>query len=82
MCEEVIAPLVRADGGELFIVAIEPDMLAIHLAGTCAGCPGTSLTTRFMIEPAVHAVAPAIRVVVTSGVQPPEGARRVGNGAR
>lgn len=74
ICREVIAPLVRADGGELYIVAIEPDQLTLHLAGLCSGCPGATLTKRAVIEPAVHAVAPSARVVVTNGARIPEGA--------
>jgi Fe-S cluster biogenesis protein NfuA len=74
ICREVIAPLVRADGGELYLVAIEPDQLTLHLAGLCSGCPGATLTKRAVIEPAVHAVAPSARVVVTNGARIPEGA--------
>ena len=77
VCRDVIAPLVRADGGELFIVAVEPDHVTLHLAGTCAGCPGAVLTARGIIEPAVHAVAPTARVVVTNGAKVPEGASPV-----
>ena len=64
--------------GELYLVAVEPDHLTLHLAGTCSGCPGAVLTTRGVIEPAVHAVAPSARVVVTNGVKVPEGASLVG----
>ena len=74
VCKEVIAPLIRSDGGELYLVAVEPDHLTLHIAGTCSGCPGAVLTTRGVIEPAVHAVAPSARVVVTSGVRVPGGA--------
>jgi Fe-S cluster biogenesis protein NfuA len=74
VCKEVIAPLVRADGGELYLVAVEADHLTLHLAGTCSGCPGAVLTTRGVIEPAVHAVAPSARVVVTNGAKVPDGA--------
>ena len=78
ICREVIAPLVRADGGELYLVAIEPDQLTLHLAGLCSGCPGATLTKRAVIEPAVHAVAPSARVVVTNGARIPEGASLIG----
>jgi len=74
VCRDVIAPLIRADGGELYVVAVEPDHLTLHLAGMCSGCPGAVLTSRGVIEPAVHAVAPSARVVVTNGVRVPEGA--------
>jgi Fe-S cluster biogenesis protein NfuA len=74
VCREVIAPLIRADGGELYIVAVEPDHLTLHLAGSCSGCPGAMLTARDVIEPAVLAVAPSARVVVTNGMRVPDGA--------
>ncbi len=78
VCKEVIAPLVRSDGGELYLVAVEPDHLTLHLAGTCSGCPGATLTTRGVIEPVLRGVAPQVRVVVTSGVRIPEGSERLG----
>jgi Fe-S cluster biogenesis protein NfuA len=77
ICEDIIAPLVHADGGELYLVAIEPDSISLHLAGTCAGCPGAHLTSAAVIEPAIHAVAPLLRVIVTSGFQIPPGAAAV-----
>ena len=77
ICEDILAPLIRADGGELFVVAIESDCITLHLAGTCSGCPGATLTSTSIIEPALRAVAPTIRVVVTSGFQVPEGAALV-----
>ncbi len=77
VCKDVIGPLIRSDGGELYVVAVEPDHLTLHLAGTCSGCPGAVLTTRGVIEPAVHAVAPSARVVVTNGMKVPEGASLV-----
>jgi Fe-S cluster biogenesis protein NfuA len=77
LCREVIAPLVKADGGEVYVVAVEPDQLTLHLAGNCAGCPGVTLTTRSVIEPAVHAIAPSARVIVTTGIRVPDGASLV-----
>lgn len=77
VCREVLAPLVRADGGELYVVAVDPDSLALHLAGTCSGCPGKPYTTSAIIEPAILAVAPGARITVTSGATIPEGASKV-----
>jgi Fe-S cluster biogenesis protein NfuA len=74
VCSDIIAPLVHADGGELFVVSIEEGSIALHLAGKCAGCPGATLTSASIIEPAIHAVAPLVRVTVTSGFHVPEGA--------
>jgi Fe-S cluster biogenesis protein NfuA len=77
VCADIIAPLVHADGGELFVVSIEDASISLHLAGKCAGCPGATLTTAAVIEPAIHAVAPLMRVVVTAGFQIPDGATAV-----
>ena len=43
-CRELVAPLVVADGGELYVVSVTPDDVHVHLAGACAGCPGAMLT--------------------------------------
>lgn len=74
VCREVIAPLVKADQGEIYLVAVEPEQITLHLAGMCAGCPGVTLTVKGVIEPAVHSVAPSTRVVVSAGIRIPEGA--------
>jgi Fe-S cluster biogenesis protein NfuA len=71
---EIVAPLIRADGGELYVVAVEPTRIALHLSGRFAGCPGTPLVVRGVIEPAIRAVAPSVRLDVTSGARVPEGA--------
>lgn len=77
ICTEILAPIIHADGGELFVVSIDADSVALHLAGKCSGCPGTGLTSASIIEPAIHAVAPGVRVVVTSGFQIPPGAAAI-----
>lgn len=77
VCREVLAPLIRADGGEIYIVAVEANHLSIHLAGRFAGCPGTPLTIRGVIEPAVRAVAPTAKLDISSGIAVPEGASPV-----
>lgn len=74
---EIVAPLVRADGGEIYIVAVEPNHLSLHLSGKYAGCPGAPLVVRGIIEPAIRSVAPTARLDVTSGVRIPEGASLV-----
>jgi Fe-S cluster biogenesis protein NfuA len=74
---EVIAPLIRADGGEVYIVAVEPNHLSLHLAGKYAGCPGTPLVVRGVVEPAIRCVAPTARLDVSSGIAVPPGASLV-----
>jgi Fe-S cluster biogenesis protein NfuA len=74
VCREVIAPLVRADGGQLFVVSAGPRAISLHLAGMCAGCPGAQITAAHVIEPAIHTVDPDVRVTVTAGIRVPDGA--------
>jgi Fe-S cluster biogenesis protein NfuA len=77
LCREVLAPLVESDGGEVYLVQSSPEDLHIHLAGTCAGCPGSALTRDRVLGPALLAVAPKAKLRVTTGVRVPEGAQRV-----
>ena len=74
---EIVGPLVRADGGELYLVEANDEAVALHLSGRFSGCPGNTLATRRVIEPALFAVAPRIRVTVTSGPLIPKGAERI-----
>lgn len=78
MCRDVLAPLVAADGGVMYLVkSREADDVHVHLTGTCAGCPGASLTRDGVIAPAVRTILPKARVVVTTGPLVPEGAYKV-----
>jgi Fe-S cluster biogenesis protein NfuA len=78
ICREVLAPLVKSDGGEMCIVRFEGDDVHIHLSGACAGCPGASLTGDKVILPALRTALPKVRVVISTGVKVPEGAERMG----
>ena len=75
--KNLVVPLVAADGGEVWLVRAGEDEVAIHLTGTCSGCPGATLTARGVIEPAIHTVAKSAKVIVTTGMKIPEGAQRI-----
>ena len=77
LLRDVCSPLVHADGGELHLVRWEGEDVHLHLSGSCAGCPGASLTSDRIILPAVRSVSSKTRVVLTTGVRPPDGSRRV-----
>lgn len=74
---EFVAALVKADGGELYLVSATQDDVHLHLSGTCAGCPGATMTRERLLEPAVHGAAPKATVKVTTGWRVPEGAKKV-----
>lgn len=74
---DVLGPLIRADGGELYVVTLDSERVCLHLGGRFAGCPGNTLTTRRVIEPLIRSVAPTADVVVTAGTLLPNGALKV-----
>ena len=78
ICREVVAPLVRTDGGEFYLVRLDGDDVHVHLSGTCAGCPGSTITADKIILPALRAASPKVRIVLTTGVKIPSGAQRIG----
>jgi Fe-S cluster biogenesis protein NfuA len=77
ICREIVAPLVTTDGGEIYLVRFDGDDVHIHLAGTCAGCPGASITGDKVILPALRAAVPKVRLVVTTGIRVPDGATKI-----
>jgi len=75
---DVLAPLVRADGGDLYLVSVEDTGVSLHVTGRFSGCPGNTLARRRIFEPPLVAVAPGITVTLTSGPLIPAGAARLG----
>jgi Fe-S cluster biogenesis protein NfuA len=76
LCREIIAPILKADGGELYIGSFDGDEVHIFLTGSCSGCPGSALTAESIILPALRSAVPKVRVVVTTGLTAPAGAQR------
>ncbi|HEX3852550.1 MAG TPA: NifU family protein [Polyangiaceae bacterium] len=75
---EVLAPLVRADGGDLYLVSAEESGVSLHVTGRFSGCAGNTLARRRVFEPPLSAIAPGITVTLTSGPLIPSGAERLG----
>jgi Fe-S cluster biogenesis protein NfuA len=77
ICRDMLAPLIKVDGGEMYLVRVDGDDVYIHLAGACAGCPGAAITHDKVLEPALRAAAPKVRVVLTTGIHVPDGAQKL-----
>ncbi len=77
VAREVLAPLVRADGGDLYLVSVEETGVSLHVTGRYSGCAGNTLVRRRVFEPPLVAVAPGITVTLTSGPLIPDGAARL-----
>ncbi len=77
ICRELLAPLVEADGGAMYLVSASGDDIHIHLAGTCAGCPGSAMTRDGVLAPALRSLVPKVKLRLTTGFRVPDGAQRV-----
>ncbi|HTM44987.1 MAG TPA: NifU family protein [Polyangiaceae bacterium] len=73
----VLEPLIRADGGALYVIEAASDRVTLHLTGRFSGCPGNALLTRRVIAPLLARVAPNAKITVTSGRLLPDGAERL-----
>jgi Fe-S cluster biogenesis protein NfuA len=74
---EIVAPLVRADGGDIYLVNAGDRSLSLHLSGRFSGCPGNTLARRRVIEPLLTSRFPGLELEMTSGPTVPVGAERV-----
>jgi Fe-S cluster biogenesis protein NfuA len=77
ICREILAPLVKSDGGEMSLLRFEGDDVHLHLSGACAGCPGAALTSERVILPALRTALPKVRVIVSTGIRIPDGAEKL-----
>jgi Fe-S cluster biogenesis protein NfuA len=77
VCQQVLAPIIEADAGELYVVDVTDDSLTLHLGGMCSGCPGLSATVRSVIEPALRSLPGQVALKVSSGPRLPQGAIRI-----
>lgn len=74
---EFVVPLVEADGGEIYLVEVTAEDVHLHLSGTCAGCPGATMTRERLLEPTLRGVAPKATLKLTTGWRVPEGAKKL-----
>ena len=51
LVDEVLRPLVEADGGSVELVSIEKRHVVLRLGRACAGCPGVHYTRDKVIQP-------------------------------
>jgi Fe-S cluster biogenesis protein NfuA len=66
--DDLVRPVVEADGGTIEVVEIADEMVVVHLSGACAGCPGAPYTRAGLIEPALaKALGTSVRVKLTTG---------------
>ena len=75
MIEEVLRPLLQADGGDVELVALEDEQVVVRTKGEAAFGAGSHYVRVSVIEPAIRAiVGPDMDIVVEKAV--PKAARR------
>ena len=52
LIDDVLQPLIAADGGRIELIEISERRVVVRLSGTCQGCPGQPYTLSHVIEPA------------------------------
>ena len=59
-----VRPGLRLDGGDVRLVAVEGDVVRVHLLGACHGCPMAELTLVNFVEDRIREYAPEVSRVV------------------
>lgn len=69
LIEEVLRPLIKADGGDIELLRVEGDKLFVRLSGTCLGCPGQPYTLTRVVEPLLKKhLGPGVVVIASDRV--------------
>ena len=63
LLDEQIRPYLQGDGGDLYVVGLEGNRLAVHYQGACGSCPSSISGTLAGIEYLVSSIDPDIEVV-------------------
>ena len=53
-----VRPFLRADGGDVELVAVNGNSVVVRLTGVCAGCPSAHMTLHVGIETALREEMP------------------------
>lgn len=61
-----IRPSLQADGGDVKLIAVEPDgVVKVKLTGACGGCPMSQMTLKMGIERALKREVAEVKEVVS-----------------
>ena len=62
--EDQVRPALRADGGDIVLVSIDPDnIVQVRLTGACQGCSSSVVTMTMRVEATLKAQIPEIRFI-------------------
>ena len=67
---QTIRPYLEADGGDVKLLEVDPDMVVhLELLGACGTCPMSSMTLKAGVEEAIKKAVPEIKGVLATNVQ-------------
>jgi len=58
-----VRPYLQGDGGDLFVVGLDGNRLAVHYQGACGSCPSSISGTLAGIEHLLKTIEPDIEVI-------------------
>ncbi|MEZ4452392.1 MAG: NifU family protein [Nannocystaceae bacterium] len=65
-----LRPMVQADGGDIELMDVQDDVVAVKLTGNCIGCPSSQATLRQGIERRLKQRIPQLRGISSPQLQP------------
>jgi Fe-S cluster biogenesis protein NfuA len=75
---EEVRPYLGSHGGDVELLGVEDGVARLRLAGTCNGCPSSTVTLRNAIEEALLRAAPDLEGIEAEGVAEPAGLLQIG----
>jgi len=63
LLDEEIRPYLQGDGGDVYVVSLEGNLLTVHYQGACGSCPSSLSGTLAGIENLLKSIEPDIEVV-------------------
>lgn len=66
-----VRPYLGSHAGDVELLGVDPDgVVRLRLAGSCSGCPSSTVTVRMAIERAITEAAPDVTAVEVEGMVP------------
>ena len=60
--EEILRPLLQADGGDVELISVEPEKVRLHARGTAAFGVGCHYVRGHVIEPAIRQIVSPVEI--------------------
>ena len=67
-----VRPYLQSHGGNVELIGIESGVARLRLAGSCDGCPSSTMTLKLAIEEAIQKAAPDLEGIEAEGVAEPK----------